>query len=381
MKKYTDPVLAARREAAETYARRVCSVLWRADRDLVYTITADTEPRFAAETKRFFICAGQLYSGVAYSYNAGSLETWLDIAGEPDGEGVYHISGLNWKLLSGSSATARIGIDCSSTVVRSWQSIGAAIPAFATDSMTEMNGFLPVGDYTAPKDEYSDTIADCAANGEQVMYRAYARLQKADAIVMKKPGSGHTRLVYKTLVIRGQNGLIDGDASFVFCHEQCGNYKLRQQSEEFEEELSPFCRVEKPYTFKTLFETGYLPVTIKELIDPAPIPEAWVHDSVEQPTLENLFAGTVTANRGLDAVVITVENGAGAPVQKSLCRPWRSRSTDFAFQMEQFLADGAEKTLGVIDLGALPAGSYRCTVTARTVGGQLFALRDFTFEK
>ena len=381
MKKYMDPVLSARRDAAESYARKVCSILWRADQDLIYTIAADTEPRHAAETKRFFICAGQLYSGMAYSYNAGSLETWLDIAGEPDQEGVYPISGLNWKLLSGTSASARIGIDCSSTVIRSWQSIGAAIPAHATDSMTQMNGFLPVGAYTAPKDEFKDTIADCAANGEQVMYRAYAQLKKADAIVMKKPASGHTRLVYKTLVIRGQNGLIDGDASFVFCHEQCGNYKLRQQSEEFEEDLSPFCRVEKPYSFKTLFETGYLPVTIRELIDPAPIPEAWVKDSVEKPTAENLFTGTITANRGLDAVVITVTDGEGKPVQKCLCRPWRSREGDFAFQMQQFLDDGKEKTLGEIDLDALPAGSYTCTVTARAVGGRVFALREFTLEK
>ena len=381
MKKYMDPVLSARRDAAESYARKVCSILWRADQDLIYTIAADTEPRHAAETKRFFICAGQLYSGMAYSYNAGSLETWLDIAGEPDQEGVYPISGLNWKLLSGSSASARIGIDCSSTVIRSWQSIGAAIPAHATDSMTQMNGFLPVGEYAAPKDEFKDTIADCAANGEQVMYRAYAQLKKADAIVMKKPASGHTRLVYKTLVIRGQNGLIDGDASFVFCHEQCGNYKLRQQSEEFEEDISPFCRVEKPYSFKTLFETGYLPVTIRELIDPAPIPEAWVKDSVHKPTAENLFTGTITANRGLDAVVITVTDGEGKPVQKCLCRPWRSREGDFAFQMQQFLDDGKEKTLGRIDLGALPAGGYTCTVTARAVGGQVFTLREFTFEK
>ena len=381
MKKYTDPVLAARRDAAESYARRVCSILWRADRDLIYTITADTEPRHAAETKRFFICQDQLYSGVAYSYNAGSLETWLDIAGQPDEDGVYSVTGLNWKLLSGSSATARIGIDCSSTVIRSWQSIGAAIPAHATDSMTEMNGFLPVGEYAAPKDEFKDTIADCAANGEQVMYKAYARLQKADAIVMKKPGSGHTRLVYKTLVIRGQNGLIDGDASFVFCHEQCGNYKLRLQSEEFEEDISPFCRVEKPYSFKTLFETGYLPVTIRELVDPAPIPQAWVKDSVEMPSLENLFIGTITANRGLDAVIIEIFDGAGQSRQKCLCRPWRSRDGDFAFRMQQFLDDGKEKTLGAIDLDALPAGSYRCTVTARAVGGQTFPLRDFTFEK
>lgn len=381
MKKIVEPVLQARRDAAESYARKVCSVLWRTDKDVIYTIQGNTEPRHSAETKRFFICAGQLYSGIAYSYNAGSFGTWMDIAGEPDEDGVYTVSGLNWKALSGNSNTARIGIDCSGTVIRSWQSIGAVIPAYATDSMTEENGILPVGEYVAPKDEFKDTIADCAANGEQVMYRAYAQLKKADAIVMRKPTSGHTRMVYKVLVVRGANGLIDGDASFVFCHEQCGGYKLRLQSEEFEEDLTPFCRVERPFSFKTLFETGYLPVTIKELIDPAPIPEPEIHDSVEVPTIDNLFTGTITANRGLDAVVITVTDAAGEQVQRCLCRPWRSRSRDFAFEMKQFLDDGPEKTLGSIDVDALPSGSYTCTVTAREVCGNVHTLRSFPFKK
>lgn len=380
MKKFVDPVLQARRDAAESYARKMCSVLWRTDKDVIYTIQADTEPRHAAETKRFFICAGQLYSGIAYSYNAGSLGTWLDLAGEPDEDGVYTVTDLNRKVLSGSSASARIGIDCSSTVIRSWQSIGAHIPAHATDSMTEDNGFLPVGEYVAPKDEFKDTIADCAANGEQVMYRAYAQLKKADAIVMKKPTSGHTRMVYKVLVVRGANGLIDGDASFVFCHEQCGAYKTRLQSEEFEENITPFCRVERPFTFRTLFETGYLPVTIKELIDPAPIPEAQIRDSVAVPGIDNLFTGTITSNKGLDAVVITVTDAGGAQVQRCLCRPWRSRSRDFAFEMKQFLEDGPEKTLGDINLDALPEGSYTCTVTARQVSGEVHTLRCFSFE-
>ena len=97
--------------------------------------------------------------------------------------------------------------------------------------------------------------------------------------------------------------------------------------------------------------------------------------------LKNLFTGTITANRGLDAVVITVTDREGTPVQKCLCRPWRSREGDFAFQMQQFLDDGKEKTLGQIDLDALPAGGYTCTVTARAVGGRVFALREFTLEK
>ena len=378
MKKYKDPILQARRDAVESYARKVCSVLWRTDKDLVYTITADTEPRFVPETRRLVICAGQLYSGVAYSYNAGSLGAWMDLAGEPDEDGIYQISGLNWKSLSGASTTARIGLDCSSLVVRSWQSIGVGIPAYATESMTEANGFLPVGQYNAPKDTYVNTIEDCAQNGEQVMYKAYAKLQKADAIVMRKPGFGHTRLVCKVVAYRLPNGQIDGDNSFVFCHEQCAGQKHRLLSDEFEEELTPFCRVERPFTFKTLFETGYLPVTIRELIDPAPMEEAKVQDSVIVPTIDNLFTGTITANRGLDAVIITIRGGN--TVQRSLCRPLRSRTEDFAFEMKQFLEDGPEKTLGVIDLAALSAGSYTCTVEAREVCGQLHTVRNFAFE-
>ena len=381
MKKTYDPVLKARRDAVEAYANKMCTVLWRTDKDLVYTIASDTEPRHSRESSRFHLCAGQLYSGIAYSYNAGSYATWMDLAGEPDEDGVYTITGLNWKALSGSSGTARIGIDCSSTVIRSWQSIGARIPAHATGAMTEENGFLPVGEYKAPKDEYVNTIEDCAANGEQTMYKAYALLQKGDAIVMSKPTNGHTRQVCRIEVVRTTAGNINGEASYVFCNEQCANYTLRLQSEEFVGDLSPFCRTDKAYTFKTLFETGYLPITIKELVDPAPIAEFRVADTVAQPTAENLFEGTITSNRGLDAVIITVTDDQGKEAQRWLARPWRSRTTDFAFQMKQFLDDGPEKTLGSLDLNALPAGNYTITVTARTVSGSLLTVRKIPFAR
>lgn len=381
MKKTYDPVLKARRDAVEAYANKMCTVLWRTDKDLIYTIAANTEPRHSRESSRFYLCAGQLYSGIAYSYNAGSYATWMDLAGEPDEDGVYTITGLNWQSFSGSSASARIGIDCSSTVIRSWQSIGAVIPAHATDSMTEANGFLPVGEYKAPKDEYKNTIEDCAANGEQTMYKAYALLQKGDAIVMSKPSNGHTRQVCRVEVVRTTSGAINGEASYVFCNEQCAHYKLRLQSEEFVEDLSPFCRTDKAYTFKNLFETGYLPITIKELVDPAPIAEFRVADTVAQPTAENLFEGTITSNRGLDAVIITVKDAQGDQVQRWLARPWRSRSEDFAFEMKQFLADGPEKTLGSLDLEALPAGSYTVSVTVRAVSGDVRTVREFSLAR
>ena len=345
----------------------------------IRTIEKDTAPKDSVENKRFYLCAGQLYSGLAYSYNAGSLASWLDLAGEPDEDGVYTITGLNWKALSGLSSTARLGIDCSSAVIRSWQSIGARIAAHATDSMTLQNGFLPVGQYKAPADEYVDTIRDCAENGEQVMYRAYALLQKADAIVMKKPASGHTRLVSRVEVIRTVSGAINGEASFVYCHEQCANYKMRLQSEEFTEDLSPFCRTDRVYSFKTLYETGYLPITVRELVDPSPIAPAEAADSVQDPTAENLLEGTITSNRGLDAVTVTISATEGQVVQSCTARPWRSRTEDFAFRMAQFVEDGPERLLGSLDLRALQEGTYRCTVTARAVSGEVFTVRDFEF--
>jgi len=378
--KTDDPVLLARRDAAEAYMRKMATILWRADADLLYTITGDTKPEYADSSKQFNIVAGRIYSGIPYSYSGATAASWLDLAGEPDAKGVYTISGLTWQAMSGLSTDARLGNDCSSSVERAWQSLGSAIPLKSTNVMTPDNGFIHVGNYEAPKDILSDTKADCQKNGEQTIYEAYALAQKADAVVCRSATGGHAMMVVSNRVVRKADGTIDGYASKITIMDQeGGSFKKGEKvyNEALGQDVYITLRQDVSYRYRDLFDDGYLPITCKELIDPAPIAAASVSDSIAMPKAETLFTGTISSNRALDGVTVTITDGSGKVVQECLARP--IRSTVFGFYMSQFVSDSAEQLKGSVDLSKLSAGKYRCTVTARTITGETVTVRDFEF--
>ena len=375
-----DPVLTARRDAAEAYMRKMATVLWRTDKDLLYTISGDTKPEYAESSKQYKLVAGRIYSGIPYSYSGASEANWLDMAGEPDSKGVYTISGLTWQAVSGLSIDARLGNDCSSAVERSWQSFGSSIPLKSTNVMTADNGFLRVGNYESPNDVLAATEEICRKNGEQTMYEAYALTKKADAVVNRTATGGHAMMIVSNRVVRKADGSIDGYASVITILDQTGGAFMKEEKvyrEDIGADVYTTIRQDVSYRYRDLYEAGYLPVTCKELVDPAPIAEPSFSDSVAMPKAETLFTGTISSNRALDGVTVTIKDASGAVVQECLARP--IRSTVFGFYMSQFLSDTPEQLKGSVDLSKLSAGTYRCTVTARTVSGETFTARDFEF--
>ena len=365
-------ILQTRRDAAESYIRSVSTVRWRSDTDLSYTHTASS-------TNPFMIVAGRLYEGIPYSYAGASLGAWLDHPGTMDDKGVYNMTGLSVELLGGTSTTSRLGIDCSGTVNRSWQSVGAAVRAESTNAMTVAKGFLRVGEYKSPDSTYQNTVTDCKENGTVVMYAAYALLQKADAVVMYNGKSGHAMFVVDVHVIRDGSGNIDGSQSTVTVIDQNGIMRENKKyyDEAAGEDVYVCLRVDYDFTFAKLFQQGYLPVTNKIFVDPGPVAEPAVSDSLPNPGKNNLFEGVIGCNWALDHVMITVTDEACNVVQSSLCHP--QRRTCFAFKMSQFSKDSAGQLVGTLDLNTLPSGNYHCAVTCRTVAGHGFTVRAFDF--
>ena len=90
-----------------------------------------------------------------------------------------------------------------------------------------------------------------------------------------------------------------------------------------------------------------------------------------------LFQGTISANRAMDAITITITDASGAVVQQCTARP--SRANVFGFNMSQFGTDGAERLNGSVDPSALTAGKYHCAVTARIINGDTHTVREFDF--
>ena len=382
--KTPEEILQARREIAAGHMREMGSFLWRAGEDVVYTLRNDMLPEDSDDAHRLRIRAGRLYQGIPYSFAGCADAAFLDYAGQPDEQGVLPVSGLNWKVLSGSgSRTSRIGNDCSSAVMQSWCQIGNSFLFTNTQYMVRDRGYLPVGSYVSAPDENISNRRTCQENGEQTMFEAYACLRLADALVCREKGAGHAIMAVSVNVVRKDDGSIDGEASTLTYMEQSRTHLMQEEKyfhSALQEDVYITFALDVRQTFHELLEEGYLPVTCKELIDPAPaeVPSVW--DSVAQPDGTTLLEGVISSNWAIDCVTVTITDAGGKTVQQGTVYASRD-ARRYALELRQFAEEAPERVRGRIAPEELPAGSYRCTLACRLTTGQVFTVRDFTFDR
>ena len=374
-------ILQERRDAAEAYMRESLSVLWRAGESLDYSLDASRDNGL-----KLHIVEGRIYQGVPYAYAVGTQDSFLEYAGEPDKDGVYTISGLEATALNYESYGGRVGNDCSGVLTNAWSQVGTSFDASRSCEMSSQHGVIPVGDYVfnpnvnETNGNITNTGVCTAQNGAQTMYNAYALLQKGDALFyVVDSGTNHSRMVVGVRVVYNGN-VIDGTKSTVTVLEQTRSCFSRQSyymHPELNEKVYQIGVIDQRYTFAELFNGGYLPVTIKEFCDPSPVDEPWVKDSVESPTKDNLFTGSITSNWYIDCVSITIADENGNTVQEVTGRARRRYNKNF--QMERFVKENPGACLGSVDLTKLTSGHYKCTVTARLTTGEKIIARTFDF--
>lgn len=373
-------ILAERRDIAESYMRESLSVLWKTDKNIIYSLSSSRDNGL-----KLYLIEGRIYQGVPYAYAVGTQDSFLEYAGEPDENGVYTISGLEDTAVNYESYGARVGNDCSGVLTNAWSLIGTSFDSSRSCEMTEAHGVIPVGDYNFNPiiDESNGNITytgdTTTSNGALTMYGAYAEMEKADCLFrVAKDGGNHSMMVVDVNVVY-QGAMIDGTKSTVTVLEQSRrnqNQQKRYDHPELGEVFLIGC-IDEVYTFAELFTATYLPVTVKELRDPSPVEETWVKDSVENPTKDNIFTGNVTSNRYIDCVSVTIADENGETVQEVTGRARRRYNKNF--QMERFVTENPGACLGSVDLSKLSAGNYKCTVTARLTTGEKFTVRTFDF--
>ena len=372
-------ILAQRRDIAETHMRKITSMIWRCEVDTLFAVTDSALPESASEN--FLLVAGRLYQGLPYSFSGGSYNSWEELVTGPDESGVYAVTDMNWQMISGGGGVARFGTDCSGAVTQAWSQIGASIRLQATKDMCPKYGYLRVGDYTASYDKIDD--ADIQALDPQVMYAAYAQLQKADALVH----NGHVRMAVRVDVAYNTDGTINGEESTVTYLEQTRQL-MREDVHHYDETLAEdvweLCGVDLTINFATLYKYSYQPITCLELIDATAGPETpAVADSLssEDYGFENLFAGTLTTkNWVMDTVQMTITDQSGTPVQQAMiAAPRGGEGTRYKVPMSMFATEAPTRMLGYISPDTLKAGDYHCQVVCRLTTGQEFIVRDFDF--
>lgn len=381
-------VLQARRDAAESYMRKMATFVWRAEEDIFYTRTNNvlTDEDFANYTGSDYIYLkkGRLYRGIPYSYAGTSALNFYDYASAPDAAGISTVSGLHWRALNGDAKIgACVGNDCSSSIQLAWDSIGSDIMQANTKAMTKLYGYLPVGEYQSVDGQYADTRSLCSQNGTDVMHKAYTGLQKADAVVKREPSWGHTMMVVENHVIRKADGSIDGQQSYVTVLHQTSSYVKKETKEfdpQYNEDVYTIYGVDDKYTYDDLFDQGYLPVTCDVFVDPAPVKEVYVKDSEKEHSYETILNGMVVSNRFLSAVTVTITDQSGKTVMEGTCYALRQIGNNiFSIELDRFLTDMPEQMRGYVNPEELAPGEYHCTHVVRDAHGELYTMRDFDF--
>lgn len=373
-------VLQQRRDIAEAHMRKICTFMWRNEEDVHYNRVPSTLPEDAE--KSIHLVAGRLYRGLPYSYSGGSLETFRMLASEPDENGVHTVSGLYWQMLSGGSTNGRFGTDCSGAVCQSWAQIGNSFTFQFTAQMAPNYGYLRVGEYISGNGVVNDDFF--VQNTEQEMYAAYAQVQKADALVH----DGHVRMAVSVNTVYNEDDTINGEESTITFLEQTTSWINKNDSyydETLGETVYNICGVDITYTFKQFFDGCYVPITCKELIDPATVEAPIVTDSLakEDYGYKTLLEGEITSNNwAIDYLQMTITDGKGNTVQQGTIAAPRSSSTGasrYKVLLRQFETEYREKMLGYIAPDALTAGQYHCKLVCRLSSGMEFAVRDFDF--
>jgi hypothetical protein len=215
------------------------------------------------------------------------------------------------------------------------------------------------------------------------MFEAYACLRLADALVCREKGAGHAIMAVSVNVVRKDDGTIDGDASTLTFMEQSRVHLMQEKKyfhPELQEDVYITLALDVKQTFREVFEEGYLPITCKELIDPAPVEVPTVWDSVESPDGTTLLEGIISSNWAIDCVTATITDADGAAVQQGTVYAPRD-SRRYEMELRQFAEEAPEQMRGRIVPEELPAGRYRCVLHCRLTSGQVFTVRDFTFER
>lgn len=367
-----EQILQQRRDIVEAKMRQMMGMLWTPAEDIVY--------RHAEYD--FTLKAGRIYRGMPYSHGSGSGYSWLMYSTGQDQNGVHTIS-IDGKMMTGNQPSEGcISNDCADALFWAWATVSSSITFPYTQKMSQYTGCLKVGDYNWP-DATRFTGATkiiTQENGEDVMFKSYAQLQKGDGMVLyTKSSGGHAVMVAEAVVV--MNGdKIDGEASYVRILEQESaglNAEATYQDESIGKTVHIACGYDEIWTFNTIYKKGYLPITCKELIDPAPLAEQTITDSnTSQYNESNMFTGRLTSAYRLSSVTYTIYDQDSRAVQQTTC--FARESDMYVFDLYHFenVLD-QEYQQGKLELDTLPAGTYTCVLTCQNAPGSIIELRSF----
>ena len=375
------PHVQEKREIAVQRMYELCTIEWK-PKNIAHTCNCSLT-----------MCNGvyndtYTYYGLPYNHKNGSLARMQYCLNE-DGtmkDWVYELAEQG----DFDTFDLYIGSDCSTQVLQAWLSVSNTVDyrrtSYQIPAVREFRdtGCYPVGEWQWDLG-YDVTSADATisknyteANGPDVMYEAYAQLRVADAIVFYYE-TGHTRMIaQEPVVVRDEDGKINGEYSYVLCHEQ-GVTVLDEVNMTYST-----CPTFKKYTFDNLFAGYYLPVTNIEFITGEfDTPECTLEGGVSDSRL-GLTTGVVKANYSLDYVTMLITDSKGRVVFDhwmfpSVTKRLDNNSNDYQIRRVWKEYDLAGFAIPLQDAAFRNGETYHAVITGNLSTGDSFVVNDFSF--
>lgn len=232
------------RQIAVDYMKAMASVEWTATERIDYSFN----------NKCLIYEPGQKYLGMIYNNNKNGLENFKLALDE---EGRFKLTDLGWNTCPGNS--------CATSIKHAWQLIS---PDVEYDYSINMMPFyaethvLPIGNIswsTYDGKNTTNTVLNMTALND--LYEAYAAALPGDGFMRYLDTGGHALMVtLEPHVVRREDGTIDPEQSEVFLTDQNNIMNTRR-------EYPSSWKVDRAMTFELARTQGWLPVTVKELVE------------------------------------------------------------------------------------------------------------------
>lgn len=280
------------------------SYVWYLDRDLYYSCWCDLAGCYG------MIPAGTEIHGNLYNHKGGSLARLKSMMDEND-----HLQDWVYDVESFDGWDVYIGCDCSTAVQSGLFAVYAEYDSNLISSViptkNPFDQIVGVGDWEwdiTPTPSY--TITHCEATGEERMYEAYALLRPGDTVNNRLNNGlqigSHIRMVAQdAVVVRDEEGKIDGGESYVTTHEQGGGRTLEPYFSSWS--------LNKRYSFNSLWQGTYVPCTIKPFVT-GEFEEKETYIEGGNDGYLGLTTGIVRSNYFLDGVTVVITDSQGNEV-------------------------------------------------------------------
>ena len=261
-----------------------------ADMEWVCTVEHTVKNKFDTWSIDYTFKKGQVYHGIPYANLGTNYDEFARLI--VDGKWGYDGPEGWTEGIPGNQCTSSINQAVKTCCNVSIKETPGMIPGH---SVFQSQKFSQVGDYETTKDNTTTDIVK--KNGPDKMYECYAKMQKGDIIITSDITS-HTRLVADVVVERNPAGRINFNKSYVVTIEQTNTLESMKDPKFIAEHgYDSTWWVDHHYTFSTLFDTAFVPFTLKAYDDEIIEPYIALNTEIKPETLaKGTISGTVSSN-------------------------------------------------------------------------------------